>query len=83
MISNEDKQEIIKKFIESPKGRSKLASSLIAPLRRSMDYTSIARKAFNVQPLPEITCPSCNTKIWGEHPDNGCVMEPIYNVMET
>jgi hypothetical protein len=77
------KEQIIKKYLDSAKGRRELGKKLVAPLRRSMDYSSIARKAFSVDPLPIAKCPECGVEIYSEHPDNGCVYGDVYNVMET
>lgn len=49
---------------------SKLAEALTAPLRRRMDYSSIAKKAFSVQELPKGALPmydkddSVRSHIW-------------------
>lgn len=77
------KEQIIKNYLESTKGKQKLAESLVAPLRRRLDYQSVARKTFLVEELPMVTCPECDSKFNGEHPDNGCSLGHIYNIMET
>lgn len=74
---------ILKKYLESTSGRQKLAESLVAPLRRNIDYQGIARRAFSVDPLPIAKCPECGVEIYNEHPDNGCSYGDIYNIMET
>lgn len=43
---------IISRYLMSAQGRSKLAQSMIAPIRRQLDYAGIARKCFSVEPLP-------------------------------
>jgi len=56
-ISNEVKQQIISEFIKTASGRAKLAASMIQPLRLRRDYTSVARKAFLVEQLPDGALP--------------------------
>lgn len=56
-ISNEVKQQIISDFIKTAAGRAKLAASMIQPLRLRRDYTSVARKAFLVEQLPDGALP--------------------------
>ena len=56
-ISNELKQQIIGEFIKTASGRAKLAASMIQPLRLRRDYTSVARKAFLVEQLPDGALP--------------------------
>ncbi|MBD3261453.1 MAG: hypothetical protein GF334_07195 [Candidatus Altiarchaeales archaeon] len=56
-ISNELKQEIISQYIKTAAGRAKLAASMIQPLRLRRDYTSVARKAFLVEQLPDGALP--------------------------
>jgi len=56
-ISNEVKQQIIGDYIKTAAGRAKLAASMIQPLRLRRDYTSVARKAFLVEQLPDGALP--------------------------
>lgn len=56
-ISNETKQQIISEYIKTAAGRAKLAASMVQPLRLRRDYTSVARKAFLVEQLPDGALP--------------------------
>ena len=56
-ISNEVKQQLIGDYIKTASGRAKLAASMIQPLRLRRDYTSVARKAFLVEQLPDGALP--------------------------
>ena len=56
-ISNEVKRQIIGDYIKTAAGRAKLAASMIQPLRLRRDYTSVARKAFLVEQLPDGALP--------------------------
>ena len=56
-ISNKRKHEIIGKYIRTAAGRQRLAASMIQPLRRRRDYTSVGRKAFYVEQLPDGALP--------------------------
>ena len=56
-LSNDQKQAIIARYIESPEGRAKLAASMQQPLRARRDYTSVGRKAFLVEQLPDGALP--------------------------
>jgi HK97 family phage major capsid protein len=56
-VDNQTKQEIISQHIRTAAGRQRLASSMIQPLRRRRDYTSVGRKAFYVEPLPDGALP--------------------------
>lgn len=56
-ISNEQKQRIIARYIKTAAGRARLAQTMIAPLRRRRDYTSVGRKAFYVEQLPDGALP--------------------------
>lgn len=56
-ISNEMKQQIIAEYIKTAAGRSKLAASMIQPLRLRRDYTSVGRKTFLVEQLPDGALP--------------------------
>lgn len=57
MIDNQTKYEIISQHIKTPEGRNRIASTMIAPLRRRRDYMSIGRKAFFVETLPDGALP--------------------------
>jgi len=56
-ISNEVKQQIITEYLKTAAGRQKVAASMIQPLRLRRDYTSVARKAFLVEQLPDGALP--------------------------
>jgi hypothetical protein len=53
-----DRNSIIAKYLASSTGRQALASSMIAPIRRSLDYQGIARQVFAVQQLPQGAAPA-------------------------
>jgi len=57
VISNEVKQQIIAEFIKTAGGRAKLAASMTQPLRLRRDYTSVGRKTFLVEQLPDGALP--------------------------
>jgi len=40
-LDNQTKQEIISQYIRTAAGRQRLAASMIQPLRRRRDYTSV------------------------------------------
>jgi HK97 family phage major capsid protein len=63
-IRNAAKQELIQKHIKSPQGRQKLAASMIQPLRTRRDYSSVGRKTFLVEQLPDGALP-----IYDKDPD--------------
>jgi len=56
-VSTAQKQEIISRYITSPQGRVKLAASMTQPLRTRRDYTSVGRKTFLVEQLPDGALP--------------------------
>ena len=51
------KHEIISEFIKTGAGRQRLAGSMIAPLRKRRDYTSVGRKALMVEQIPDGALP--------------------------
>jgi len=57
VISNEVKQQIIAEFMKTAGGRAKLAASMTQPLRLRRDYTSVGRKTFLVEQLPDGALP--------------------------
>ena len=63
-IDNAIKQKLISEYIKSPAGRAKLAASLTQPLRLRRDYTSVGRKTFLVEQLPDGALP-----IYDKDPD--------------
>jgi len=56
-VSNEVKQKVIGEYIKTAAGRAKLAASMIQPLRERRDYTSVGRKTFLVEQLPDGAMP--------------------------
>jgi hypothetical protein len=63
-ISNAVKSKIIGDLITTPQGRTKLATSMTQPLRLRRDYTSVGRKTFLVEQLPDGALP-----IYDKDPD--------------
>lgn len=56
-VSIETKRQIIDSYLKTAAGRQKLAASMIQPLRLRRDYTSVGRKAFLVEQLPDGALP--------------------------
>lgn len=56
-MSIEQKYAIISENIRNASGRQKLAASMIQPLRKQRDYSSVGRKAFYVEQLPDGALP--------------------------
>lgn len=52
-VDRQTQYEFLSKNIPTAAGRQRIASSMIGPLRRRRDYTSVARKAFYVHKLPD------------------------------
>jgi len=63
-VDNAVKQRIISDYIKTPQGRAKLAASMTQPLRLRRDYTSVGRKTFLVEQLPDGALP-----IYDKDPD--------------
>jgi hypothetical protein len=51
------RDQIISEYLGSAGGRSRLAASMIAPLRQRMDYTAVGRRTFLVDQLPDGALP--------------------------
>lgn len=56
-VSNAVKAKIIGDYIKTPSGRAKLAASMTQPLRLRRDYSSVGRKTFLVEELPNGVLP--------------------------
>jgi hypothetical protein len=56
-VTNEVKQSIIADYLKTAAGRAKLAASMVQPLRLRRDYTSVGRKTFLVEQLPDGALP--------------------------
>lgn len=56
-VSNQAKQQLISEYIKTAAGRAKLAASMVQPLRLRRDYTSVGRKTFLVEQLPDGALP--------------------------
>jgi len=57
VVDNAVKQAIVDKYIGSSGGRKRLAASMIQPLRTRRDYSSVGRKTFLVEQIPDGTLP--------------------------
>lgn len=63
-VDNAIKQRIISDYIKTAAGRHKLAASMTQPLRTRRDYTSVGRRTFLVEQLPDGALP-----IYDKDPD--------------
>lgn len=53
VVDNTIKEQVVDKLIGSSAGRKRLAASMIQPLRERRDYSSVGRKTFLVEQLPD------------------------------
>lgn len=60
-----DKQGVIARHISSPAGRAALAAAMAMPLRRSLNYQGLARKALQIEQLPTGALPYYDKDILG------------------
>ena len=51
------RENILSRLLRTTSGRSRLAASMVNPLRQRLDYSSVARRTFAVDPLPEGALP--------------------------
>ena len=56
-LDNAVKQQVISDYLKTASGREKLARSMIQPLRTRRDYTSVGRRTFLVEQLPDGALP--------------------------
>lgn len=64
VVDNAIKEQIVDKFIGTSAGRRHLAASMVQPLRERRDYSSVGRKTFLVEQLPDGALP-----IYDKDPD--------------
>jgi len=57
VVDNAVKEQLVDKFIATSQGRRHLAASMIQPLRDRRDYSSVGRKTFLVEQLPDGATP--------------------------
>jgi hypothetical protein len=64
VVDNSIKERIVDKYIGSAAGRKRLAASMVQSLRERRDYSSVGRKTFLVEQLPDGALP-----IYDKDPD--------------
>jgi hypothetical protein len=64
VVDNTVKEQVVDRFIGTSAGRKRLAASMIQPLRERRDYSSVGRKTFLVEQLPDGALP-----IYDKDPD--------------
>lgn len=64
VVDNTLKEQTVDRFIGTSAGRKRLAASMIQPLRERRDYSSVGRKTFLVEQLPDGALP-----IYDKDPD--------------
>jgi len=64
VVDNTIKEQVVDRYIGTTAGRRRLAASMIQPLRERRDYSSVGRKTFLVEQLPDGALP-----IYDKDPD--------------
>ncbi|HEY8097826.1 MAG TPA: HK97-fold major capsid protein [Methylobacter sp.] len=64
VVDNTIKEKVVEQYIQSASGRRRLAASMVQPLRERRDYSSVGRKTFLVEQLPDGALP-----IYDKDPD--------------
>lgn len=64
VVDNTIKEQIVDRYIGTSAGRKRLAASMVQPLRERRDYSSVGRKTFLVEQLPDGALP-----IYDKDPD--------------
>lgn len=67
IVSAQEKHRIMLKAMNSPAGRKAIAANIQEPLRTLRDYQSVARRAFQIDELPDGTIPA-----YDQDPDVPC-----------
>lgn len=57
VVDNAIREQLVDKFISSGPGRRHIAASMIQPLRERRDYSSVGRKTFLVEQIPDGATP--------------------------
>lgn len=57
------KDSIIASYLNNSASRMLMANTMIAPLRRNLDYQSLGRRVFGVEELPDPKCGTCGVSI--------------------
>lgn len=64
VVDNAIKEKLVDQFIGTSSGRKRIAASMVQPLRERRDYSSVGRKTFLVEQLPDGALP-----IYDKDPD--------------
>ena len=56
-MSDDEKESLLVKAMQSERGRTALAQAMANPIRRNLDYQGVGRKALRVDPLPQGALP--------------------------
>jgi len=56
-MTNKEKEVMLTKILSTPKGMKKLGEAMDNPLRKMLNYTSIARRIMVVDPIPQGALP--------------------------
>lgn len=73
---------ILRDYLSSSKGQSKLAATMALPLRQRMDYQSLGRKTFLMEDMNE-PCGTCRRTDYDEGHAAGCQECSVRSVLTT
>ena len=79
-MDDETKKKIIENYLSTQEGRTKLAKSMLQPIRQRRDYQGLGRKLLGIEQLPGFHCAKCG--LWNEdenyaHPNEECVVNEV------
>ena len=74
VVKADFKSGLIAKYLATATGRAKLAAAMVQPIRRSLNYSGLARKVFQVTPLPVAAL-----SIYDKEPDAVDVVAALVN----
>lgn len=86
-VSNAQRQRVLAEHLKTAAGRHRIAASLTQPLRLRRDYTSVVRKTFEVEDLPDGALPiydkdpEVTAFVVGEEGDNILAMQKSRRVI--
>ena len=71
-------ENLVKKAISAQDGRDELGRAMAKVIRDNL----AKRQFMPVQQISMTKCPSCSCEYYNDHPDNGCNLGIVQNVME-
>lgn len=78
-LPSEEVEKLVKEAVDTQSGRKELGRAMSRIIMDNLNK----RRFSPIEQIPMTKCPSCSCEYYDTHPDNGCQLGIVQNVVES